>query len=653
MNQDQIDILKRALKREKSARKSAEKILEEKSRDLYFTSQKLEQHLDEKSSQLQGIFENIVDAYIVLDINNGNVLKFNEEAKKLFGYNAEKDIVNAVDLIYEKDIEYAKSFFFKLQTKGYFKNYEARIYTKSKEVRWVHINASIVLDKYKNPIAAQGIVRDITDQKNSEKKLIESQNRLSALIKNLETGVLVEDENRNVILSNEKFCELFSINISIEELIGKNFTNITERKKKFFKNPIQVVKRVKEILKNKKMVVGDQLFLTNGKIIECDYIPITIDNLSAGYMSTYKDVTNKVNHRRNLEKQKEKYFNIIANMQLGLMEVDKNDRILMVNQSFLDMSGFSEKELIGKIAKKIFQLKVDAKKIKERQILRLKGESDSYELNIINKKGEIKHWLVSGGPNYNDKGVMTGSIGIHLDITELKMLELQKEKLLFKLEKSNEELQEYAHIVSHDLKSPLRSIDALVNWIKEDNKNNLDDDSRRNLDLIEITLEKMEKLISDILNYSSVSSLVTEKKDVNLNQIVNDLITLMYIPDNVKINIKNSLPFVKGDKTKLQQVFQNLIGNAIKFSNKKRGFVEIDFKTINDYYEFSIKDTGIGIEKKYHSKIFKIFHTLDKSKYSTGIGLSIVKKIVNLHEGEIWLESQPNKGSTFFFTIKK
>ncbi len=653
MNQDQLDILKRALKREKLARKAAEKILEEKSRDLYFTSQKLEQHLDEKSSQLQGIFENIVDAYIIMDTNNGNVLKFNEEATRLFGYDAEKVTVNVTNLIYEKDIEYAKRFFLKLQVKGYFKNCEVRVYTKSNEVRWVHVNASMVFDKHKNSIAAQGIVRDITDQKKSEKKLIESENRLSALIKNLETGVLVEDENRNVILANQKFCELFNISVSIEELIGKNFTNITERKKHFFKKPELVVKRVKEILKNKKMVVGDQLFLADGRVIECDYIPIDIDNISAGYMSTYKDVTNKANYRKNLEKQKEKYYNIIANMQLGLIDVDNNDKILMVNQSFLDMTGFTEEELIGKTGKNVFLLDVEAKKIEEKQKNRLEGKSDSYELKIKNKKGELKHWLVSGGPNYNDKGDITGSIGIHLDITELKTLELQKEKLLLKLKKSNEELQEYAHIVSHDLKSPLRSIDALVNWIKEDNKNNLDDDSRRNLDLIEITLEKMEQLISDVLNYSSVSELMTEKKDVNLNQIVNDLITLMYIPDHIKITIKNSLPTVKGDKTKLQQVFQNLISNAIKFSNKKQAFIEIHFKLINDYYEFSIKDNGIGIEKKYHSKIFKLFYILNKSKYSTGIGLSIVKKIVNLHEGEIWLESKLKKGSTFTFTIKK
>ena len=113
------------------------------------------------------------------------------------------------------------------------------------------------------------------------------------------------------------------------------------------------------------------------------------------------------------------------------------------------------------------------------------------------------------------------------------------------------------------------------------------------------------------------------------------------------------MPFIKGDKTKLQQVFLNLITNAIKFSDKSKGFIEIDFSAKENHYEFSVKDNGIGSDKKYHDKIFKIFHTLNRSKDSTGIGLSIVKKIVGLHGGDIWLESELKKGTTFYFTLKK
>ena len=113
------------------------------------------------------------------------------------------------------------------------------------------------------------------------------------------------------------------------------------------------------------------------------------------------------------------------------------------------------------------------------------------------------------------------------------------------------------------------------------------------------------------------------------------------------------MPTVKGDITKFQQLFQNLISNAIKFNNKDKGLIEVNFTENKSFYQFEIKDNGIGIEKKYHDKIFKIFHSLNDSKDSSGIGLSIVKKIIDLYDGNIWLESEPEIGTTFYFTIKK
>jgi len=652
MSQDQSEILKRALTREKAARKAAEKILEEKSRELYFTSQRLEQLLDEKSSQLQGVFENIADAYVVMNLQ-GDVIKFNEAATKLFGYDVSRDKVNVTNLIYKADYQYAMTSFYELYTKGFFKGYEARVYTKSKEVKWVHINASIIFDKDKKPVAAQGIVRDITNQKISEEKLIESENRLASLVVNLDSGIVLEDENRNIVLTNNKFCELFGINTAPKDLIGIDCKAASEQNKILFKDPEGFLKRMRAIDEAKQVVLGDELEMLDGKILERNYTPIIIGEKSKGYLWTFKDVTLNRTYRKSLEAQKQKYYNIIANMNLGLIEVDNQDQILMVNQSFEQLSGYTEKELKGKNAAQIFPIEDGSDIIKQENKKRQKGLSNSYELKVKNKSGDIRYWLISGAPNYNIEGDIVGSIGIHLDITEIKNLELQKEKLLAKLEKSNDELQEYAHIVSHDLKSPLRSINALVSWLKEDNQGKLDDVSLQNFALIESTLEKMEQLITDVLNYSSVGADNTAKSEVDLNSMVSELISMLYIPDHIHIKSLKILPNINGDKTKLQQLFQNLISNAVKFIDKTEGHIIIDVEDLKSHYKFSIQDNGMGIDKKFHDKIFKIFHALNKSKDSTGIGLSIVKKIVNLHDGEIWLDSQPTVGTTFYFTLKK
>jgi signal transduction histidine kinase len=175
----------------------------------------------------------------------------------------------------------------------------------------------------------------------------------------------------------------------------------------------------------------------------------------------------------------------------------------------------------------------------------------------------------------------------------------------------------------------------------------------QNFDLIGTTLDRMELLISDILTYSSIGSETLNDQEVDLNLLVDDLKEVLYVPDHITITVLNALPTIKGDKTKLQQLYQNLLSNAIKFNDKDHGLIDINVEEKASFYLFSIQDNGVGIDKKYHDKIFKIFHSLTKSRESTGIGLSIVKKIVNLYGGKIWLTSKVNEGTTFYFTLKK
>ena len=491
---------------------------------------------------------------------------------------------------------------------------------------------------------------ELRERKKVEDQLKESENRLSTLILNLDSGVLLEDEERRIVVTNKKFCEFFKIPVEPAHLVGADCTNAAEQSKVLFASPEEFVKRIDSILKRKEMVLAEEIKMADGTILERDYIPIFKKDIYKGHLWTYKDVTLNRNYSQSMEAQRQKYSNIIANMNLGLIEVGLDDKILMINNSFVEMSGYAEKELIGKIANEVFTVEKDKETIKQENEDRKKGVSNSYEIKVKRKDGELRNWLISGAPNYNLNGEVVGSIGIHLDITDIKKLQKQKEKLVKDLEATNNELQEYAHIVSHDLKSPLRSINALVNWLKEDNKDKLDAASLQNIALIEATLEKMEQLISDILNYSSVGSEGAKKDNVSLDKLINEIFPLLHVPKHIKIDIMKPLPTVKGDATMLQQLFQNLLTNAIRYNDKTNGLIEVDFRDSNSFYEFSVKDNGIGIEKKYHQKIFKIFHSLNNRKDSTGIGLSIVKKILETHNGKVWLDTVPGEGTTFFFT---
>ena len=229
----------------------------------------------------------------------------------------------------------------------------------------------------------------------------------------------------------------------------------------------------------------------------------------------------------------------------------------------------------------------------------------------------------------------------------------QREKLLSELAYQNQELSDYAHMVSHDLKSPLRSIDTLTVWLKEDYKGKFDDKGENSLELIRNNVEKMDKLINGILEYSSISKNRKATYTIDLNLLIEDILNTLTIPKHITIKKAKNLPLINGDKCRLQQLFTNLIENAIRYNDKDKGVIEIDFKSKTKFWQFTIKDNGKGIDPQYHEKIFKTFEKLENNTDSSGIGLSIVKKIVTLYKGKIWLESSLNKGSTFYFTLKK
>jgi light-regulated signal transduction histidine kinase (bacteriophytochrome) len=222
---------------------------------------------------------------------------------------------------------------------------------------------------------------------------------------------------------------------------------------------------------------------------------------------------------------------------------------------------------------------------------------------------------------------------------------------LFNLEKQNKALNEYAHMVSHDLKAPLRSIDTLINWFIQDNEGLMNETNLESLNRILSNVEKMDSLIKGVLNYSSIENHMHEERFIDLNVLVHDCLKTIEISNNVSVKVINELPTLKGNDYRLKQLFQNLIQNALKYNDKEYVKVDISSTVLEQEYLFQIKDNGIGIPKAYQQKIFDIFSKLQNDDNSSGIGLSIVKRIIEFYKGRIWLESQEKVGTTFFFTI--
>ncbi len=290
----------------------------------------------------------------------------------------------------------------------------------------------------------------------------------------------------------------------------------------------------------------------------------------------------------------------------------------------------------------------------------------AYEYQIIHKNGEIR-WLYQRSVIVRDsQGKSIAVEAIATDITERKLIEEEVKTLNSELEdrvkrrtaelqSANNELKDFAYVVSHDLKAPLRGISQLSQWFLQDYKDTLDKDGQELAELLIKRVDRLNKLINGILEYSRVGRIVNKEEKIDIGELLYDVIDLLNPDKKFQFKVPDILPVINADRIRIEQIFQNLISNSIKYIDKDIGVIEFLFEQDFMFYTFGVKDNGIGIDKKYHEKIFGIFQTLEQKEdnENTGIGLSIVKKIVELYGGTIWIESVPEKETVFYFTLEK
>lgn len=364
-----------------------------------------------------------------------------------------------------------------------------------------------------------------------------------------------------------------------------------------------------------------------------------------------------------LTKQEEKYRNIIANMNLGLLEVTADETIIFANQSFCDMSGYTIEDLKGEKATKFLLNDDDLNILNERLKLRKKGQSDSYELAVKNKQGEIRWWFISGAPNYNDRNELIGSIGIHLDITNQKKLEKELEKAKLQAEDASQAKETFLANMSHEIRTPLN---AIIGMIRELGREDLTPKQNSYVSHSETAARHLLAIVNNILDMSKIEAgeLIIDAKEFSLMSVIGNVISILHSKaEEKKLDLKYQIspdikPALIGDSGRVRQILVNLVGNAIKFTDTGKIDLSVKVKHTNQYFQkltFEIKDTGIGMSNDFLNHIFNKFSQEEGStsrKYEgTGLGMTITREMIHLMGGELDIKSEKDIGTTVIFNL--
>ena len=363
---------------------------------------------------------------------------------------------------------------------------------------------------------------------------------------------------------------------------------------------------------------------------------------------------------------------LLDDLSDGIVSCDREGKISLFNQATRKFHGLPQQAIPAEQWAEHYDLYLpDGKtKMSKQQIplfRALKGESvRGVEMMIIPKQGKARTLLANGDPIIDSNGVKIGAVVAMRDITARKKaerevaelnsrLEARVKQRTAKLEQRNRELDEFAYAASHDLRAPLRAIANLSEWIEEDLTDKLDRDTQYKMNLLRGRVNRLENLINALLNYSRIGRLESEPQKVSVGEILTETIDSLNVPEHFQVEIEGQMPTLNTQLVPLQQVFSNLIANAIQHSDRLDTKITISVREQDNYYQFAVADNGKGIDPQYHERIFTIFQTLESrdTKNSTGVGLAIVKKAVEDRGGQIEVRSSLGRGTTFYFTWHK
>jgi PAS domain S-box-containing protein len=527
---------------------------------------------------------------------------------------------------------------------------------------WVHTIKTPLKDENENIIGLLGIFWDITKRKEAEEELRESEEKLRVLFEQLPIGVSLLDQNREMIYVNPALEKILAI--SRDDLLKGKYQNRRYIRADGTSMPPEEYASVRAFQKQQPVHdVETGVITESGKTIWTSVSAAPFPVAGKGVVITTVGITERKQAEEALKKSEEYFRALTENSSDIIIILDKKGTITYMSPSIERFCGYKPEELIGKNGFDFIK-PVDL----PRAIYDF-GKAILTKETVISNTFRVRHKdgserILDGlGKNLLDNPAIAGFVMNTRDITERKRMEDERTRMLADLEAKNEEMEAFVYTVSHDLKSPLVSLGGFSSVLQKEYESQLGEEGKHYLERIQANIAYMGALITSLLEVSRLGQVVGPIKEIDVAALlreIRDALAIRLKEVGAEFVVQEPLPIVRADRDRIHQVFVNLIVNAVKFRGTERVLrIEVGCRQESGFYRFHVADNGIGIAPQYHEQIFVPFRKLHSEIEGMGIGLSLVKKIVENHGGRVWVESPSTSlsagnegaGATFYFTL--
>jgi PAS domain S-box-containing protein len=508
-------------------------------------------------------------------------------------------------------------------------------------------------------VALQAAIQELRTQKkelqDTLEKLSYQQKKFGHILSSMDDFVYILDREGTCLYANPAVSQF--AHLDSEEFLGKTFVKEWPHHNIRLETVEQFNQDLHEAFQTERKISGENVFHLSSGRKWFSYIihPVRDEQGEVNsVLVTSRDVTEHKQAEAALRGSEEKYRRLFEEDLTADVITTPEGRILACNPAFAAVFGFaSVEETMRTNILETYPFPDDRRMFLE--ILKREGKVENFTRVRRRRDGALIHVVESVIGRFDDRGELIEIQGYLYDDSERVRAEGELRANLQALKRSNEDLERFAYVASHDLQEPLRNIVSFSQLLARRYSGTLGPDADEYIGFIVEAGKRMQNLITDLLEFSRVSTRGKALEPTDTERVLEEAVKTLWITietENATVT-HDSLPVVKGDASQLVQVFQNLIGNALKFRREEPPWIHISAQKTDGMWQFSVRDNGIGIPPEQQERIFVIFQRLHtREKYpGTGVGLAIVKRIIERHRGSIWVESEEGKGSTFFFTL--